>query len=276
MERKYGVIANCLRGTSEAMALPYLKQAGFDCCFLEVAYTEEQVLAVRRAADDVGMEISFLHSPWFERANGKTLYMNELWYENGAYESLMNKVKTCINAAAEAGIETVILHLTEGWDEPHITDIGNKRFDEIIDFAVKRGVKVAIENLFTLGALAVMMERYKKVPEVGFCYDNGHEHCYMETIPYLDLFGKDLFCVHLHDNYGRDKNDIWKDADYHLLPFDGNFDFANMMRKLDHYGYKGPLMMEVGGQHGKYADMSNEEYAAHLFSLVKRIANAHK
>lgn len=93
-----------------------------------MAYTEEQVLAVRRAADDVGMEISFLHSPWFERANGKTLYMNELWYEN------------------------------------------------------------------------------------------GHEHCYMETIPYLDLFGKDLFCVHLHDNYGRDKNDIRKDADYRFCP----------------------------------------------------------
>ena len=178
--------------------------------------------------------------------------------------------------AADAGVETVVLHLTEGWDEPHITDIGNKRFDEIIDLAVKRGVKVAMENLFTLGCLAVMMERYKKVPEVGFCYDNGHEHCYMETIPYLDLFGKDVFCVHLHDNYGRDKNDIWKDADYHLLPFDGNFDYAKMMRKLDHYGYKGPLMLELPAQRGKYENMPDEEYAALLFSLVNRIANAHK
>ena len=278
MERKLGVLLGCLRGTNEITSIPYLKAAGFECCFTN-SYMPDEVVAVRKATDAAGMELSFVHGAWWEHdEKGKRRFMNELWYEDGAYESLYNKVIASIDATAEAGVKTVVLHLTEGWQwqSPRVTDIGLARFDAIVEHAVKRGVHIAFENLFTLGTLAAMMERYERVPEVGFCYDNGHEHCYLETVPYLDLYGKRALCVHLHDNYGRDKNDIWKDADYHLLPFDGTFDFATMMRKLDKYGYAGPLIMEVGPQHGKYADMSNEEYAAYLFSLVNRIANAHK
>ena len=277
MKRKLGVLLGCLKGTNEITSVPYLKAAGFDCCFSS-QYTPAELLEVKKATDAAGLELSFLHGAWWEYdEKGNKRYMNELWHENGAYQSLYHMVITSIDAAAEADVKTVVLHLTEGWEwqSPRVTDIGVSRLDAIVEHAVKRGVKIAFENLFTLGTLAAVMERYERVPEVGFCYDNGHEHCYTETIPYLDIWGKRTFCTHIHDNYGRDKVDIWKDADYHLLPFEGTFDFAAMMQKLDKYGYEGPLVLEVG-QRKDYHHMSAEEFAAHLFTLINRVANAHK
>ncbi len=271
MERRFGVNSHCFRGLTNAEALPILKNAGFECFFSGV-YEPLEVLSLKRVADDVGMEFSFIHSPWFEKdQNGKMRYMNELWKHGFTYVSLLEKVKRSIESAAEAGIPTVCIHLTEGWKSPLVTDVGLARFDEIVELAIKRGVKVAIENLYTLGNLAVLMERYERVPEVGFCYDCGHEHCYTETIPFLDLYGKRTFCTHIHDNFGRDKEDPMKDADYHLLPFDGNFDYATMIQKLDKYGYEGPLMLEVG-QKDQYASMTPEEFAAILFDRVQRIS----
>lgn len=277
MQRKFGVNGGCIGGVKDDKhGLQILKDAGFDC-FFSGCYTPETVCNIKKLGEDVGLELAFLHAPWNEiGSRGERIYMNEFWYENGEYESLMAKVKSSIEGAAAAGVKTVCVHLTEGWQSPPVTDIGTARFDEIVDLAVKRGVQVAFENLFTLGTLAAMMERYERVPEVGFCYDNGHEHCYTETISYLDIYGKRTFCTHIHDNYGRDKIDIWKDADYHLLPFEGNFDYATMMQKLDKYGYEGPLVLEVPQQRGQCADMSPEAYAAHLFSLINRVANAHK
>ncbi|MBQ2757538.1 MAG: sugar phosphate isomerase/epimerase [Clostridia bacterium] len=275
MERKLGVNSHCLKGVAEADALPILKNAGFDCFFSGV-YTPEAVQDLKKRADEVGIDFAFIHAPWNELcADGKRVYMNELWKHGIGHISLFNKVKTAIDSAAAADVKTVCMHLTEGWRSPLVTEIGLSRFDDIVAHAVKRGVKLAFENIYTLGALALLMERYERVPEVGFCYDNGHAHCYTETVPFLDLYGKRTLCTHIHDNFGRDKEDPMKDADYHLLPFDGNFDFADMMQKLDKYGYEGALTLEVW-QQGAYGDMMPEAFAAHLVGLAKRVANAHR
>ena len=51
-------------------------------------------------------------------------------------------------------------------------------------------------------------------------------------------------------------------------------DSAEMMKKLDKYGYEGALTLEVW-QRDAYADMTPEAFAAHIYSLAQRVANAH-
>ena len=78
-------------------------------------------------------------------------------------------------------------------------------------------------------------------------------------------------CTHLHDNHGRDKNDPWLDADYHLLPFDGSYDFKDMMDRMNKYGYEGALTLEVNKK-APYAEMSNEDWLAMCYERLKKIS----
>ena len=116
------------------------------------------------------------------------------------------------------------------------------------------------------------MERYEKIPEVGFCYDAGHEHCYTRTVHYMDLYADRLFCTHIHDNHGREKDD-WSDPDEHLLPFDGNIDYADMMRRLDEAGFAGTLMLEIYDHRSPaYREMGNEAFLRTAFERIQRIS----
>lgn len=271
MERKLGVSSGCLAGVPEIEALRYLKDAGFDC-FFTGKHTVRDVGALKNEAEKIGIDFEFIHAPWNHRMpNGSRIYMNEFWKPGIEYLPLFEDTITAIDSAADAGVKTICQHVTGGWVAPAATDIGFSRFDALVEYAIKKGVRIAFENLRTIGSFAALMERYERVPEVGFCYDCGHEYCYTETVPFLDLYGKRTFCTHLHDNFGRDKEDPMKDADYHLLPYDGTFDYGEMIRKMDKYGYEGSLMLEVG-QYGKYKEMSPEAFAAHLYSLIVRVS----
>lgn len=59
---------------------------------------------------------------------------------------------------------------------------------------------------------------------LGFCYDSGHEQYKHPNADCLVRYGDKLFAVHLDDNFGED--------DTHLLPFDGNINWASVMDKL--------------------------------------------
>ena len=76
-------------------------------------------------------------------------------------------------------------------------------------------------------------------------------------------------------NYGRDKEDPAKDADYHLLPYDGTFDYGAMIEKMDKYGYEGALTLEVG-QRKEYQHMSPEDFLAMLYERTVRLSKGEK
>ena len=270
MERKLGITNAGLRDVDSLEALRLIKEAGFDC-FFSPSYNMRAVLEMKNEAERLGLDFEFLHGPaGAKHPSGSALYMNHVWKATPDYVPLMDAILTSIDCAAEAEIKTVVLHVNGDWKPPMISDIGLARFDRIVAHAVRRGVHIAFENLRTHGTLAALMERYERVPEVGFCYDCGHEHCYTESIPYLDIFGNRTLCTHIHDNFGRDKEDPLKDADYHYLPFEGDIDYAAMMRKLDKYGYAGSLMLEVSQRH--YGDISAEEFLAIAYERAKKLS----
>lgn len=263
MARKLGIESHCLPGVEPEKALELIKEAGFESFFSGFG-GEESVWQQRKKADELGLVYDFIHAPF----RG----INNLWTPGLDYLPLYNQILATIDAAAAAGVPTVVVHVTSGWWPPHLSDIGFARFDSLVEHAIHKGVKIAFENIRKVGNLAAIMDRYERIPEVGFCFDNGHEHCYTETVKFLDLYPSRTFCTHIHDNYGRDKNDIWLDADYHLVPFDGTYDFADMMARLNKYGYEGTLTMEITKK-APYAEMSNEAWLKMVYERLVKISN---
>ena len=261
MERKLGIEAACLAGVAEIDALEKIKAAGFDT-FFSGGYEVACVCALKEKAEQVGLLYDSIHAPF----GG----INNLWKSGLDHVVTFDRIITSIDAAAAAGVKTVVCHVSSGWWPPHLNDIGFDRFDRIVAHAVRKGVHIAFENIRKPGNLAALMERYERISNVGFCFDCGHEHCYTETIPYLDLYGTRTLCTHIHDNTGRDKEDIWKDADYHYLPFEGTYDYKGMMDRLNKYGYEGCLTLEVSNR--RHTEMPEEEFLATCYERIKKIS----
>ena len=264
MKRKLGIVANCLGGMKEIEALPFIKAAGFDSFFTTRTYKRDEVREVKQLADELGLEFEFIHAPF--RA------INDIWMPGMGSLVVFDYMKESIDAAAENGIPYVITHVSSGWTAPAVNDLGLSRFDELVLYAKERGVTLAFENLRMLGNIACLVDRYEHVDNVKFCFDCGHEHCYTNPVSMLDVFTTRVCCTHIHDNFGRPLEDRVTDRDAHLLPFDGNYEYEPMMRRLDAYGYTGSLTLEVSRSVSNYKEMSNEEFLATCYERIKKIS----
>ena len=101
---------------------------------------------------------------------------------------------------------------------------------------------------------------------IGFCWDCGHEACYQNGREFMPWYGERLICTHIHDNCGE------KDADDHLLPFDGVVNFNRFAEHIQNSGYQGPLTLEIGKGNPLYANMTNEAYLEKAAEVIKKIA----
>ena len=97
---------------------------------------------------------------------------------------------------------------------------------------------------------------------------------YTKTVSRIDIFTDKIVATHIHDNLSRPFGDKTQDPDSHWLPFDGTFDYHRMMRKLDKYGYAGPLILKVyRGVREDYKRLSAEEFMLTAYDRLKRIAD---
>ena len=261
MERKLGIVSECIIGEEPIDTLDRIKKAGFET-FFTGRIDEPTVSALVNKADKLGLECEFIHAPF----KG----INYMWTPGVDYLPVYNGMKESIDTASKCGIKTVITHVSSGWHPPQVCDIGLSRYDALVEYAISKNVILAFENLRKLGNLACLMERYENVENVKFCYDCGHEHCYTAIVPFLDFYGKKIICTHIHDNHGRDWSRPEEDTDEHLLPFDGTVDYKLMMQKLDKADYRGSLMLEVFN--AKYQYMTPDEFIADCYARIKKIS----
>ena len=263
MKRKLGVVANCLKEKTELEALDLIADAGFRAVFSE-SNDPATVLVLREKCDKLGISLDFLHAPF----RG----INDFWLPGDAYNALRRGIEASIDSAAGAGVPMVVCHVSSGWWPPQMCQIGLDRFDALVEYAGRKKVTIAFENLRKVGNLAALMDRYEKNPGVGFCYDIGHEHCYTRTVHYMDLYADRLLCTHIHDNHGREKDD-WSDPDEHLLPFDGNIDYTDIMRRLNDADFAGTLMLEIYDScRPDYLAMGHEAFLKTAFERIERIS----
>lgn len=164
-------------------------------------------------------------------------------------------------ASAILGAKYVVCHgdeycTSDHWDEKEILEFTYDYLAPRVDFAVKHGMGVAVENLFEdsvkhcpqidgksrftsrVHELAAIIERFN-TPDVSVCWDFGHAACafgFDDMLSQLKVVGKYLTCTHVHDNY--------YDRDLHLLPFLGKIKWEEHMAYLKEIGYKGNFNFE--------------------------------
>ena len=235
--------------------LKMLKEVGFDCFFTghftENPDEERCTGRFAEAAAKYGLCYESIHAPFDT--------INDIWSVEEIGDVTLKRLTDCVEDCGRYGIPIVVVHLSSGEDAPCVNDAGHARFDRLIECAVKNNVTVAFENQRKLANLAFVLELYKNVPNVGFCWDIGHEACFTNGIEFMPLFGSRLVYTHIHDNMSVYNGDM------HMLPFDGNIDYGRKAQLLAKYLSDVSLTLEVFPEykkepHGKYAHLSAYEF----------------
>jgi len=254
--RKLGI---CLGGATREDfqdRLEAAKTVGFEAAFPGIAdrqTTNERCEALRAA----GLVIDNLHAPF----KG----VNVMWEEGIEGDDFLAVQLENIDTCRDNGIPKTVVHLGSGWDSPLITEAGIARYDKLVDYAVGKGVRIAFENIRKLVHVAWAMDHYSKVPEVGFCWDSGHELCYTKNCEFLPIYGDRVICIHLHDNVGIPA------ADEHFLPFDGKRDWEKTAEYLKASAYNGPIMLEDNIRAPIYSRLTLEEYYARAYAAASKL-----
>ena len=248
-------------GARKEMDVPtfcaFIRDLGFTRVFSGSTNPEK----VRRHAEHViaaGLCYDTLHAPFKD-------IMNAIWQEDDEGENTLRQITDCVDLCAEIGAPIAVVHLSAGEAAPPPTDAGRGRFIRLVDHAVGKGVKIAFENQRKLANIAWAFEEFRDVPEVGFCWDCGHEGCFTPGRRYMPLFGSRLICTHIHDNSGV------LNKDQHLIPFDGNLNFGYVAEALRGADPTVPLVLELKRGAEMYEGMSDEAYLIRAAEAIKRL-----
>ena len=201
-------------------------------------------------ARDANIIIENIHAPVHEQ--------NYISLDNqdgiSVYESYLQCVKDCY----KYDISTIVIHLPN--DKYPLDELGIERLKSIIDFANECNVKIAFENLSNIQNLDLVMNTFKS-SNVGFCYDSCHHENYAPTYDLLEKYGERLIAIHLHDNGGKNNQ--------HQLPFDGNINWENVMKKIAHSKYVGGTTLEP--MNWDYEDISINEFLHLAYKKARKL-----
>ena len=232
---------------------------GFEAVFT-CGLDEDFIRHISKLCQEKGLTYDYLHAPWDK--------INDLWLDTPDSGIAIANFNRSVDLAAEYGIPIIITHLSSKEDAPTVTDIGRKRFDEFVNYAAKKNIKIAVENQRLLGNIATILEMYGPETNVGFCWDVGHEKCFAHGREYLPLFPNRCIATHIHDN-----NCVYN-GDDHILPYDGCIDFRHTADLIHRYDIQSTLMLEIDLPHegsDKYRNLSVEQFAAKAYAAINRI-----
>ena len=204
-----------------------------------------------------GISFDTLHAPFGARTN-------YIWQDGEDGEASKRELIHCLDVCVQVGAPIAVVHLSSGIKPPPVTDIGRRRFTELVEHAEKVGVKIAFENQRILSNIAWAFEAFE-TETVGFCWDSGHEFCFTPGRQYMPLFGDRLICTHFHDNHC-----VYND-DAHLIPFEGSSDFERVARQLRESCFGGTLMLEIIKSRPAYIDTPIDEYLERAGRAARRL-----
>ena len=94
MNRKLGINSDCFYGLDDVSALEIISKAGFET-FMTSRVDLESVSAIKKKADELGLDFSLIHSPF----RG----INNIWLEGEAYHEVFDGIIESIDSAAVCG-----------------------------------------------------------------------------------------------------------------------------------------------------------------------------
>ncbi len=159
----------------------------------------------------------------------------EIWKGTDKAREYEAVLKVCIDNCTANHIPILVVHIQT--DKPEVQlDCGLDTLERIVKYAEKSNVKIDFENINNASLLYYVLDTFK-TPNVGFCFDSGHELCHTPGEDYLSRIGKRLICTHLHDNDGS--------GDSHQLLYTGNVDFKRIASQLKELKHDGALSLEL-------------------------------
>lgn len=197
-----------------------------------------------------GLEIDNMHTPVHEQ--------NCLSLDNLDGESVYQTYQQCVEDCAAFNIPTMVIHLPT--DKYPINELGLKRLEKIIYKAEDKEVQIAFENLENINNLDMVLNIFVS-KFIGFCYDSCHHQNYAPHLDLLNKYGNRLMALHLQDNGGKHNQ--------HQLPFDGNIDWTDVMKKITLTGYQGATTLEP--MNWDYEDLSIQEFLDCAYQKAKQL-----
>ncbi len=255
--RKIGINTRATRGLEYEDYVKAISELGFEATFTGV-WDDQTMDMLTNLFARYGIAYEFIHSPFH--------HINDMWLDTEEGEQMHREILQSIDLCARLGVPVDVIHLSSGNTPPSISELGQKRYAELVEHAEKKNVLLAFENLRKLANVAWAMETFADSPNVGFCWDCGHELCFTPDIEFMRLFGKKLLCTHIHDNRGISC------IDDHYLPFDGKLDYNRFAEHIRNSGYTGTLTLEVSQHHDdRYQDFSPMEFLERAAAAAKKL-----
>lgn len=269
MRHMIGLALGSLGDRAPAYEIHKLKEHGFDATFTGWRSTK-QVADFAELCAKEGLIYDCIHAP-FEKAA-------DLWKSGEAGNIAEQELKNCLKSCAIIGVNKMVSHPFIGFLEHTPVQTGLDRYFRLADCAGKYGIKICIENVEGEEYFDFLMQGLRDYPNVGFCFDSGHQLCYNRGRDLLTEYGDRLFYLHINSNMGVTGNKItWLD-DSHMLPFDGSADMTRLADHLHRLHYPGVLMMELvrGNRPGRntndsYLTMTDDEYLAKAAAQINRL-----
>lgn len=206
------------------------------------------------------------HGLRIENAHATTDNLNVLWTDYSEGDSILSELKQEVAECSEFGIETLVIHLTNGNTPPPVSSVGIRRIEQLIKLAEHLKIQLAFENVRKSEHVRYVLDSFLS-PYVGLCYDSGHEHIWSPDIDWLNEYGTRVFAVHLHDNNG--------DSDLHLIPFDGTIDWIKKTKQIAKSSYTGTITIESEMHASQlYEKDGLESFLSHAYEKGEKLAEA--
>lgn len=230
-----------------------IKSAGFDCVMLwwsdkfgrGMGFREDALLA-----RNAGLGIENIHAPVHEQ--------NYLSSDNMEGESVYRTYRQCIEDCAVFDIPTMVVHLPS--DKYPISGLGITRLKNLVERAEEKNIQIAFENLANIHNLDQVLEMFQS-KKVGFCYDSCHHQNYAPDVDLLHKYGNRLMALHLQDNGGSHNQ--------HRLPFDGNIDWKDVMKRIALTEYEGATTLEP--MNWDYENLTIHEFLHFAYAKAEQL-----
>ena len=237
---------------SQLDAMRHIREAGFkyadysfhniDCRYKRGVFAPDNrghIESVNALAEEIGLKFVQAHAPMG----------SPIAKDNAEF---IKDTITCVKAASELGIPNVVVH--SGYEmglSKSETFIRNRDFFlPVIDAAAECGVNILVENfnkmivpgLYWIDNATDLRELIEYVDRPNFhaVWDAGHANmtgaCQRDE---LGILGKEVFALHVQDNFGNENEDL------HLAPLCGNLDIDSLMTGLLDIGYNGYFTFEA-------------------------------
>ena len=210
--------------------------------------------ALRMKADELGVEYTQAHAPF----HGNDFGM----------------LPVSVEAAGILGAKYVVVHPTE-WEKDGASVDGPEGFirrnaglaEKWIELAEKWGVSILFENVPGQNAsdprIVARLAKEVGSHRVGWCFDTGHAHLCGFRPEALAECAVAPGSLHLQDNRGK--------SDEHLIPGDGEIDFAATVKALREIGYAGDCVLEAHKQCLNAPDGERDAILRRLLSAGRAI-----